>query len=53
MKTRKVTLPPLFSGWDANIPPSPRGQPGVPPMRAEAGPEDLREWLTWEGCRFG
>lgn len=29
MKTRQVTLPPLFSGWDGNTPPSP-GAAGRP-----------------------
>ena len=39
MKTRQVTLPPLFSGWDGNTHPPPPGQLGAPPMRAEARAE--------------
>jgi len=31
MKTRQVTLPPLFSGWVGNTPPPPLGQLGASP----------------------
>lgn len=44
MKTRQVTLPPLFSGWDG----SPR-QLGTPPVRAEFRAQLCRDWLTLGG----
>ena len=44
MKTRQVTLSPLFSAWDGNPP----QQLGAPPVGAEP-----RGWLTCEGGRFG
>lgn len=48
MKTKKVTLPPLFSGWDGN--PLAAGSPS---RGSRAQSRALQDWLTWEGCRFG
>lgn len=48
MKTKEVTLPPLFSGWDSNL-----LADGRPPVRAEPRPRASRDWLTCKGCRFG
>lgn len=48
MKTKKVTLPPLFSGWDGN----PLAA-GAPPVRVRAQGRAYAGLLTWEGCRLG